>query len=122
MRKTSFTIVALTLFIIACSKGGDSPSSGSNSGGSTSLNCTTIDSRFSAVVFPIIQNSCNTSGCHNAGSANGPGALTDYTLIKNAAASIRASVESGSMPKNGVLTTAQKNAISCWVQSGALNN
>jgi hypothetical protein len=61
-------------------------------------------------------------GCHNTGSVNGPGALTNYTQIKAAAAQIKSSVESGTMPKNGALTTAQKNAISCWVSSGGLNN
>lgn len=120
MKKISFTVVALTLIVLSCSKGSDSPSA--NNSGSTSVDCSTIDSRFSAVVFPIIQNSCNTSGCHNAGSSNGPGALTTYAQIQANAGSIRASVLSGSMPKNGVLTTAQKNAISCWVQSGAPNN
>ena len=120
MKKISFVLVALTLFVLGCSKGGDSPAS-SGTGGTT-LNCSTIDSRFSAVVFPIIQTSCGATGCHNTGSSSGPGALTNYTQIKAAAASIKGSVESGSMPKGGTLTTAQKNAISCWVSSGALNN
>lgn len=107
---------------IACSKSDSGTTTPAPGTGGTTLNCTTIDSRFTAVVFPIIQNSCGAVGCHNTGSVNGPGALTNYTQIKAAAAQIKSSVESGTMPKNGTLTTAQKNAISCWVSSGGLNN
>jgi hypothetical protein len=125
MKKLSIlSVIIVLLTIVACSKS-DSGTTNSGSGtgtGGTTLNCSTIDSRFSAVVFPIIQNSCGASGCHNAGSANGPGALTNFTQIKAAAASIKVSVENGSMPKGSTLTTAQKNAISCWVSSGGLNN
>jgi hypothetical protein len=121
MKKLSvLTVIIIMVTVAACSKS-DSDTTGGGSGGTT-LNCSTIDSRFSAVVFPIIQNSCGAVGCHNAGSSSGPGALTNYTQIKAVAASIKTSVESGSMPKGGTLTTAQKNAISCWVSSGAQNN
>jgi hypothetical protein len=51
---------------------------------------------------------------HNAGSFNGPGALTNYTAIfTNRVAS--AAVANGSMPKNSSLSTNQKNAILCWL-------
>lgn len=122
------TLLLMVTFItiVACSKsdsGTNNNGSGSGSGtGGTTLNCNTIDSRFAAVVFPIIQNNCGAVGCHNSGSINGPGALTNFDQIKAAAAQIRSSVEAGTMPKNASLTTAQKNAISCWVASGALNN
>jgi hypothetical protein len=124
--KKLMTLLLMVTFItiVACSKsdsGTTNNGSGSGTGGTT-LNCNTIDSRFAAVVFPIIQNNCNSVGCHATGSSNGPGALTNFDQIKAAAAQIRSSVESGTMPKNGALTTAQKNAISCWVASGALNN
>jgi hypothetical protein len=123
MKKLLILSVMIVLVTIsACSKSDSGTTSGGSGGTGTTLNCGTIDSRFSAVVFPIIQNSCGASGCHNAGSANGPGALTNFTQIKAAAASIKISVENGSMPKGSVLTTAQKNAISCWVSSGGLNN
>lgn len=120
------TLLSMVTFItiVACSKsdsGTTNNGSGSGTGGTT-LNCANIDSRFAAVVFPIIQNNCGAVGCHNSGSINGPGPLTNFDQIKAAAAQIRSSVEAGTMPKNASLTTAQKNAISCWVASGALNN
>lgn len=119
MKKLSvLTLIIIIVTIAACSKS----SSGTSGSGGTTVDCSTVDSRFSAVVLPIIQTSCGASGCHNAGSTSGPGALTNFTQIKASASNIKASVESGSMPKGSSLTTAQKNAISCWVSSGALNN
>lgn len=118
----TLSIMAALVTIAACSKSDSGTTTPAPGTGGTTLNCTTIDSRFTAVVFPIIQNSCGGVGCHATGSTNGPGALTNYTQIKAAAAQIKSSVESGTMPKNGALTTAQKNAISCWVSSGGLNN
>ncbi len=112
--------ILITVIALACSKGGDAVTSPS---GSTTVDCSVIDSRFGAVVSVIIQNSCATSsGCHSAGSVNGPGPLTNYTQVKAAANEINASVAAGRMPKGSSLSTAQKNAISCWVSSGALNN
>ena len=85
-------------------------------------NCDNVDSRFAAKVFPIIQNSCATIGCHSAGSPNGPGPLTNYSQIKNASIAIRSAVLSGLMPKNTSLSADEKNIISCWVSSGAPDN
>src|SRR5262245_5852202 len=71
------------------------------------VDCSAIDSRFTSRVLPIIQNSCTAAGCHAAGSANGPGALTNYTQISNAAVAIKNAVASGAMPKNSSLTAEQ---------------
>ncbi len=85
--------------------------------------CDNIDSRFAAKVFPIIQNSCATNiACHANGSASGPGALTNYTQISNSSVAIRAAVISGFMPRGSILSTDEKNIISCWVNSGAPDN
>jgi hypothetical protein len=84
--------------------------------------CTGVNSSFAANVFPIIQTNCTASGCHATGSTNGPGALTNYTQVKNAAVSIKAAVRSGLMPQGGSLTAAEIKIISCWVDSGAPNN
>ena len=73
-------------------------------------------------VSPIIQTFCNQAGCHNAGSVHGPGPLTNYTQVFNARVAIKVAVANGTMPKTGTLTTAQKNSIICWVDSGAPNN
>lgn len=77
---------------------------------------------FGATIKPIISSNCSTSGCHAAGSGNGPGALTSYSEIQAASSRIRSSVSSGSMPKNGSLSAADKNAIICWIDAGAQNN
>lgn len=110
-----------TIFIsISCSKDGGS---GGGGGGGNTLNCSTVTNKaFTADVSPIIQGSCNVAGCHASGSFNGPGALTNYTEVFNARSLIRSAVASGAMPKTGALSTAQKNSILCWIDSGGPNN
>lgn len=117
MKKLIYLLIIITLVTIACSKGGDAVTPPT-----TNVDCSVIDSRYGAVISVIIQNSCATTGCHNAGSFSGPGPLTNYTQVKAAANSINVSVQTGFMPKGSVLSTSQKNAIACWVSSGALNN
>jgi uncharacterized membrane protein len=53
---------------------------------------------------------------------NGPGALTTFNQIKNAASAIRSAVVSKRMPLGGSLTDAQIQSIACWADNGALNN
>jgi len=108
-------ITAITVFA-ACSKSND----GGGNGGGTN-NCTTTKS-FASDINPTIQSTCAVSGCHAAGSTNGPGALTTYQQIFNARSQIRTAVNNGTMPKNGSLTTTQKNNILCWIDNGAPNN
>ena len=125
--KTVSTIIVLacTLFIAACTKsnGGSGGTTGGG-GGTTPFtpNCNGAAVQFTANVAPIIASSCATASCHGAGSSSGPGPLTTYAQINAARAQIRASVLSGSMPKNTTLTAAQKNSIICWIDAGALNN
>jgi hypothetical protein len=47
---------------------------------------------------------------------------TSYSEISSAKTSIRSAVASGRMPQTGSLSTSQKNAILCWIDSGAPNN
>ncbi|MFM7510308.1 MAG: hypothetical protein ACKO33_00865 [Bacteroidota bacterium] len=49
-------------------------------------------------------------------------AYTNYTVVQSAASQIKSSVVSGSMPRNGTLTAAEKSIITCWVDNGAKNN
>jgi hypothetical protein len=84
--------------------------------------CDNIPKNFTTDVNPIIQTYCNQAACHNPGSINGPGPLTNYTEIFNARTSIKGQVQAGLMPQNTTLTTAQKNIIICWIDSGAPNN
>ena len=118
MKKLISLLTIITVIALACSKGGDAVTPPPT----TTVDCATVDSRYGAVVSVIIQNSCAISGCHNTGSTNGPGPLTNFTQVNAASSRVAGSVASGSMPRGSVLSTAQKNAIACWVSSGALNN
>jgi hypothetical protein len=86
------------------------------------LDCSTVPKSYSANVDPIIQNTCNTVGCHNTGSINGPGALTNYSQVFANRSAIRTAIANGTMPKNTSLSTSQRNSIICWIDSGAPNN
>src|SRR5437867_8206444 len=104
---------SVLVLVFACSKNADT----------FSADCSGTAKSFSSDVDPIIQSSCATnSGCHGSGSNNGPGTLLTYADIYNARTAIRFAIVSGEMPQNGSLTTAQKNAIICWIDNGAQNN
>ena len=125
MKKGILVILAAFLLIASCSKSsGDGGSTGNGGGsGGITVNCTGVASAFAANVNPIIQSTCATDAtCHGAGSANGPGPLLTYTQISNASAIIKPAVANGTMPKVGTLTTAQKNSIICWINSGSPPN
>ena len=125
MKKGILIIIAAIFISLSCSKSG-TPAGGGNGGGGgggSTVNCTGVPAAFAANVNPIIQSSCATdASCHGSGSANGPGPLLTYTQISNAKDAIKNAVGNGSMPKTGSITTAQKNSIICWVNSGAPNN
>lgn len=108
------------MFIAGCSKSG----SGTGGGGTPPFtpNCSGAAISFTANVSPIFQTVCTQSGCHNAGSVNGPGPLTSYAQISAAKVQIRAAILSGLMPQNTTLSAAQKNSIICWIDAGAANN
>ena len=127
MKKGILVILASFLLIASCSKGGSGDGGGGGStgggGGGTTVNCTGVANAFAADVNPIIQSTCATDAtCHGAGSVNGPGPLLTYTQISGASVTIKTAVASGTMPKTGTLTTAQKNSIICWINSGSPNN
>ena len=123
----SCAMLLAVCFVYSCKKSGGTGTGGGGNGGrggggTYTPNCTGAAIQFSANVLPIIQASCGASGCHNAGSSNGPGELSTYAQISGAKTQIRAAVLSGSMPKSGTLTSAQKNSIICWIDAGAANN
>jgi hypothetical protein len=120
----SVLIITTIAFLFSCSKS-DSPAPDPGPGtgsGTYTLNCNGAAIQFAANVAPIIQSSCAQPACHNAGSSNGPGALTNYAQIFAARVQVRAAVLSGSMPLNGSLSSAQRNSIICWIDAGAPNN
>jgi len=114
MKKTTVVLLVAVSVIFSCKKNSTSTS--------YTPDCTGTTPTYAATVSALISSNCATSGCHGAGSGEGPGALTTYTQIKNSASSIRSSIVSGSMPRNSTLTTAQKNNIVCWIDAGATNN
>ena len=116
----------IMMTIIACSKSTETDA-GSNTvpppPSPTATSCASAPAKFSSDVSAIIQSSCAiSSGCHGNGSTNGPGALTTFNQIKNAATFIKSEVVSKRMPLGGSLTNSQIQSISCWVDNGALNN
>jgi hypothetical protein len=118
MRKViSISVLAMFIFI-SCSKSGTT----GGGGGGTTVDCSTVTNKaFAADISPIISTRCAIAGCH-ATSGNGPGALTTHTQIFAARSTIRSAVSNGSMPQGSTLTSAQKNSIICWIDSGAPNN
>jgi hypothetical protein len=114
--KILYLLFCTTLIVIACSKQQEN----TNTLNQTPSTCSSIDSKFSTAVLPLIQSSCG--GCHGTSSTSGPGALTNFTQIKASAAAIKSSIVSGRMPRGGSLTQLQIQTISCWVDGGALNN
>ena len=118
--KTKFIFAGLLMILfVACSKN-SSPSI--NNGNNNSVDCSAVPKSFSANIQPITSTRCVISGCHDAGSVNGPGPLTSYQQIFNARSSIRSAVATGLMPQGSTLTQSQINTILCWIDNGALNN
>ena|SRR5436190_20621980 len=72
--KRIFLLLFLGSVLYGCSK--------SNAGGGTITTPTCEGTKsFATDVNPIIQSTCAISGCHAAGSFNGPGPLTSYAQI-----------------------------------------
>ena len=108
-----FVSAALLIFSDACKKNPDI----------NPVDCSGPVKSFANDVNLVIQSSCATnSGCHAAGSNNGPGPLLNYSQVFNARSDIRSSVASGHMPLNGTLAPAERNAILCWIDNAAINN
>ena len=109
---SAITVIGI---LISCSKG--------STGNNNTLDCNTVTNKaWAANIDPIIQTFCNQASCHASGSVNGPGPLTNFAQVNSAKAQIREAIRTGLMPQNTTLTTAQKNSIICWIDSGAPNN
>lgn len=76
------------------------------------------DVSFSQRVKPIIDNNCVS--CHSAGG-NFPN-LTTFEGVSNHAATVKSEVVARTMPIGFSLSDSDIDAISCWVDGGALNN
>jgi hypothetical protein len=108
-------VIVATTITTSCNKK-DAPNT-------TTVDCATTPAKFSADAAPIIATRCASSpGCHGTGSSNSGGVLVSYTQINSKKIAIRTSILNGSMPQGSSLTDAQKKAIVCWIDAGALNN
>ena len=119
MGKASFFVIIPVFSIVtllSCSKtGGDTPAP-------PAIDCNGAANSWATDVSPIIQTFCNKSGCHDVASSNGPGPLTNFAQVFSARSLIKDQVSAGLMPQDRTLTKTQKEAIVCWINSGAPNN
>ncbi|MFM7850433.1 MAG: SprB repeat-containing protein [Flammeovirgaceae bacterium] len=78
--------------------------------------------KYSTNIKPILDKSCNLSGCHVAGGRFPD--LTNFTTLSSQRASVKSRTANRSMPPSGIpdLTTQEIALIGCWVDDGALNN
>lgn len=92
---------------------------------SVNYDCTSQTPTYANNVKAIIDSKCAFSGCHNAGTAAAGINLSDYANVSSQAEQDRfiGSIEhlSGysNMPRNGSqLSTAERQTIYCWIQTG----
>ena len=111
-RAFPFFALAVILISISCSKSSDSSTT------AVSATCNPNTS-FSQTVLPILNSTCNLSGCHDPNNA---AELNNYQVVHDNAAQIKASVVSGRMPKGKTFNATDKNALLCWIDNGAKNN
>ncbi len=85
--------------------------------------------KFSSDVLPVMNASCNSSGCHNTSSAAAGVILDTYAGIKNQATngrlmgSINQTSGYSSMPKGGAkLNSCTLTKIQQWINDGTPNN
>ncbi len=90
---------------------------------------TTVVAKFSSDVLPVMNVSCNTSGCHNTTSAASGVILDTYAGVKAQVAngrlmgSINQTGSFSAMPKGaGKLNSCSITKIQQWINSGTLNN
>jgi hypothetical protein len=74
--------------------------------------CSGAAKSYSLNVAPLMSSKCVS--CHSS--------YNSFTSVNNDKSGIRSSIVSGSMPKNGSMTVAEKNSVVCWIDSGAPNN
>ena len=84
----------------------------SNSSSSYTPSCSGAVKSYKTDVAPIIRANC--SGCHPN--------FSTYAGLSADRNNVSSQIESGNMPRGGSLSTTQKDAVICWISSGAPNN
>jgi hypothetical protein len=105
MKKILVVLAFAVGLVSACSKD-------SLTGSSYTPTCDGTVKSYQNNVAPIIQANC--AGCHSNYSS--------YANLSASKNSVRNQIVSGNMPRGGALSTAQKDAIVCWIDNGAPNN
>lgn len=75
---------------------------------------------FARTIKPIIDSNCVS--CHNTNGQASFLNLESYQTISANASSVKESVVAKRMPQGAPLSDSDIQAISCWVDAGALNN
>lgn len=73
---------------------------------------------FTMEIWPIIQKSCTGNGCHSEYSTRDK----SFKSINSKPDEFWDSIKTGYMPMTGSLSTAEKNLIKAWLDSGANDN
>jgi hypothetical protein len=110
MSRICLVILVFSFILFSCKK---SETKSNSIASNYAPTCSSAKS-FSADVLPLINSSCNTSGCHST--------YSNYSQINAAKTSIRSRIVNGSMPKNATFSNAQKDVVVCWIDAGAPNN
>ena len=108
MKKNLLYVASLTLVMVLVNF-----SSCKKTSSNYNPSCSGATKTYSADAAPVFQSAC--AGCHS-------GKYDNYSGVSADKSDIRSKVLDGSMPQNSTLTDAQKNAIICWIDAGALNN
>jgi hypothetical protein len=85
----------------------------SNSNTSYTPTCSGAVKSYKTDVAPIMKTYC--AGCHNS-------KFSTYASLSSDKNNVSGQIESGSMPRGSSLTSTQKDAVLCWISSGAPNN
>ena len=128
MKKTLLYFTIATGLLSACSKSNEESLSGANTNnGGPGSTCDTVNMKFAANVFPIIQANCFS--CHGNGRTEGGLSLENYSLISQRAGngSLLGAISHSSgftpmpygLPK---LASCDINKIKSWIDRGRLNN
>jgi len=104
MKKIVWGLIVCAGFLVSCSKSSSSPA--------YTPDCSGAAKSFSKDALPVFQSACVS--CHSK--------FSSYSQIAGDKSAIRGKILDGSMPQGSSLSTAQKNNVVCWIDSGALNN
>lgn len=123
------TLIATSLFVVACSKSNEEDLGGNNSGGNNPPpTCVTTNMKYSTDIAPII--SANCFACHSNANAS----ISGFSLEGHA--NLKAKVDQGRllgaimhspgftpMPQGGgKLSDCNISKIKSWIDAGAPNN